>query len=484
MRKISTVLLIAHIFFPIALAASPPEPILPQQLTLKEAIFLALRFSPDVQNEEIQRVVDKFALRVTQNAYEMQYALTGSFNQAALRTSGQSQSIRSGNLVPAAYLQGDYGTEYNVQVANTMTNGVYNPGINVAITQPLFRGFGKEVTLAPLYIAEINELLSQLGLKRVLMQTVLNVIDSYNNLVRSQNSVSISKLSLENYQTTIGLDNALIKAGRKAPTEVLKAKAEYASREVDLQNNENAVLTDQLNLMNVIGLSPDVFFSIVNDISEIQFETLNVEECYAIAERNNIDFQVAKWRLKIDERNLVVQEDNARVQFNVSLLASTGNGVGDRPNSGLQSLTNNKNTAVGVELSLDVPINNYLLKQAIVDARAMVDKDKIDIAAITRTLKSNIIRDINNVMSEQKQIELAKNALDLQQQNQDQMLAKLKFGLVSTFDVTTNQQALDNARSTLIQRKIAYLNATARLYYNMGVLLEKWNIQLKEVPQA
>jgi len=74
--------------------------------------------------------------------------------------------------------------------------------------------------------------------------------------------------------------------------------------------------------------------------------------------------------------------------------------------------------------------------------------------------------------------------LELQQQNQDYLLAKLKYGLTSTFEVTTTQQDLDKARLTLIQSKIGYLNAVTQLYAHMGVLLEKWEIQIKNTRRS
>src|ERR1700678_1930172 len=49
-------------------------------LTLSDAIYLALRYNPNVRNAEIQRVIDKFNLRLAKYSYELQYALTGNIN--------------------------------------------------------------------------------------------------------------------------------------------------------------------------------------------------------------------------------------------------------------------------------------------------------------------------------------------------------------------------------------------------------------------
>jgi len=390
-KIITNVLILLTIICAPAVGNAQAEPPVPPVLSLQEAILLALRYNPDVQNEEIQRIADKFALRVAQNAYELQYALLGSANISSFRVAGDSETIHSADLSPAVGLQGVYGTEYGLEMNNVATNGNYNPGVNATIIQPLIRGFGKEVTLAPLEIAEVTELISRLTLKKTLMQTVANVISNYNSLVQSQNDVEIARLSLQSYKSTIDLDNALIKAGRKAPTEVLQAQAQYASREVDLQNSENTVQSNMLSLMNTLGLSPDIKFSITKELPVEKFKNFDFDDCYAIAAQNNIELLVTKLNLKTAKKQLLLAEDGARVQLDLTLSAATGNGVGADFNSGFASLTNNKNSELSAGLTLAVPIDNYALKQSVLDAKLLVKKSKINVETAERVLKSTIM---------------------------------------------------------------------------------------------
>ena len=126
-------------------------------LTLNDAILLAIRFNPQVQNAQIQRISDKFALKVAENNFELQYALTGDAENDYSKVTNLSSTTNTAQLTPGVSKNGVYGTQYNLQMNNTVTDGVYNPGINLAITQPLMRGFGKDVATASLYTAKENE---------------------------------------------------------------------------------------------------------------------------------------------------------------------------------------------------------------------------------------------------------------------------------------------------------------------------------------
>ena len=75
-------------------------------------------------------------------------------------------------------------------------------------------------------------------------------------------------------------------------------------------------------------------------------------------------------------------------------------------------------------------------------------------------------------------MKFSQEALEIQNKNQDFLNAKLKYGLVSTFQVTDQQSQLNSARQNLISAKISYLNSVTRLYVDMGTLLTEWNIEV------
>jgi hypothetical protein len=47
-------------------------------LHLREAILLALRYNPNIRNAELDRIIQRYQLRLAYNEFELQYALAGS----------------------------------------------------------------------------------------------------------------------------------------------------------------------------------------------------------------------------------------------------------------------------------------------------------------------------------------------------------------------------------------------------------------------
>lgn len=456
----------------------------PAKLSLPEAIFLALRYNPNVQNSEIQRIADKFSLRVAQNEFEWQYAMRGSFDQTVSRSNGTAGSSRTSSLTLETTKNGPYGTKYNLRVNNPISQSrgnaaTYNPGLDLNIEQPLLRGFGSEVTLTPLLNAYDQEAINKLSLKEALISTVQQVITSYRSLIQSQNNTETSELSLKSYSGTVKNVKALIKAGRRAPTDVLQAEANFANEKVTRQDSITRVNTERLNLLNIIGLIPETQIRVPEDVEDIKPVIPDLDESYQIALKYNISYQRSLYGLKATQRALVIAKDNARVLLNMRITASTGNGSGKNPNSGFRSLSNNKNSNLGIGFDLAVPINDYQIKQAIVNAKVQLQQVRIQIEASKRELKTTIINDRNDIKSRAEQIRLAKNALQIQQKTQQSLNAKLRYGLVSTFEVTSTQQDLDTSRQRLIQAKTDYLNSLTKLHVDMGVLLDKWQIEVR-----
>ncbi len=479
MHKYRLTILLLLLLWPIIVLWAEITP----EMSLQEAIYLAFRYNPDVKSSEIQRVVDKFSLRVSQNEFELRYALTGSINQSSTRRSGNISSSRTTTLTPALSYRGNYGTRFDVRMNNPTTEGnnvvgSYNPGVDLDIEQPLLRGFGRDVTLTSLYDAEDRYIIQQLQFKDALMRVLQQVIRNYRSIIQSQNNVKTSELALKSYQKTTEMVKAQINAGRRAPSEVLQAESNYANQLVTQQNTENRVITDKLNLLDTIGLIPDTLFQVPKDINDITSKIPDFEKSYQIALDSNTAYRRSLYDIEILKRSLVVAKDNARPSLNMRLRASTGNGSGTRPNSGLPSLTNKKNSEMAIGFDLDIPINDYQLRQSILDAKIRLEQAHIQLAAQKRELKTTIMNDIVDIKFKLKQIDLAVQALSIQEQTQQALDARLRHGLVSTFEVTQTQQDLNRSRERLISSKIDYLNSLTQLYFDMGILLDKWHINV------
>lgn len=449
-----------------------------KHLSLRDAIFLSLAYNTSIQTDEIRRIADKFNLQVAYNRFEWQYGLAGSANYTTARVAGHSEVSSSTSLTPTANKAGVYGTTYALNLSNPTANGIYNPGITMTITQPLMRGFGKAITLTPLYDAVDNETMSRLNYKNTVIQTVTQVINAYNALIQAHNQVEISQLTLAAYKLTISEMRANIKAGRRAPTDILQAESNYASELISLRGAKNRVATTTRDLLNLIGLPPENEVTIdmepYLDFPEIPKD----QEAFQIAMDSNIQYQSDLLSLKTLRRALVVAKDGMRPQLNFTLNARTGAGSGRDFNSGFNSLLNNKNTSISGQLDLDIPIRNYNLRQNLLNAQVQLSQAELNFSQLRRTLKTMILNNIADTKTSAEQIKLSEKAIDLRRQDQEFLNTKLRYGLTTVFEVNTRQQELSQALNQLVNDKINYINSLTVLYANMGILLDVWQISI------
>lgn len=449
-----------------------------KHLSLRDAVFLSLAYNTSVQSDEIRRIADKFNLRVAYNRFEWQYGLAGSASYTSARVGGRSAVNSSTTLTPTANKTGVYGTTYSLNLSNPTANGIYNPGITMSVTQPLMRGFGKKITLTPLYDAEDSEMLSRLNFKNTIIQTVTQVISAYNALIQAYNQVEISELTLAAYKLTIDDMRANIKAGRRAGTDILQAESNYASELVNLKGARNSVETSTRDLLNLIGLPPDIAIKIdlkpYTDWPKVPARS----KAYKIAMENNIQYRSDLLSIKSIRRSVIVAKDDMRPLLNFTLNASTGRGGGGSFNSGFYSLLNNKNTSISGQLDLDIPIRNYGLKQNLINSQVQLAQAELNLSQERRTLKTTIFNNVADTETSRDQIKLSEKAIDLRRQDQVFLNTKLRYGLASVFEVNTRQQELSQALNQLVNDKINYINSLTVLYANMGILLDVWQISI------
>ena len=137
----------------IELPTSPrPKSKKPHDLTLKDAILLALRYNPNIQNAELDRIIQRYQLRLANNEFELQYAIGGQALIEQTRYSGVGQSTnRSAFVTPELGYTNRWGGTASLKMDNTLqSEGNYNPLVNFNISQPLLRGFGKDIAEAGL----------------------------------------------------------------------------------------------------------------------------------------------------------------------------------------------------------------------------------------------------------------------------------------------------------------------------------------------
>ena len=435
----------------------------PKKLTLRDAILLALRSNPNVRNAELQRVSDKFALEVARNQFEPQYGFT------ANATFGSNQTPNY-SITPTVSLQTATGATITSTYNNTFTgSGGYSTTLSVS--QPLLKGFGPKVALAPLVQAYFTEYTNRLALKNQILSTITQVIQSYYALVQSYNELVVQEITLEAALTTLQQLQTKVKAGQAAPADLVEQQSQVANSQLAVTQARNTIQQNYLALLSVLGLDPNSKLDIDKNIIIGKLVTPSLDKSTNLALSYDVTYQQALYSLKNAEVALILAKDAQKWTLNAVATKVVGNGP-----SGISGVSSGGNDTIA--LNLNIPINNMKTEQQLVNAKVTMDQQRISLADAKRQLRITIITTIQSLAYQQKQIEQAENAVVLAQQAVDVAQKKLDYGRTTVFEVVQLRDNLTQAKLNLIGQQISYINALALFEQTIGISLDKWNIQI------
>ncbi|EOJ3293726.1 TolC family protein, partial [Pseudomonas aeruginosa] len=224
-------------------------------LSLSDAVYLGLRNNRGIRSAYLQRIAQKFDLRVAADAFNPKLVVRGDYraNRAT------EDRTRTSNVSPTATLLGEYGTRFSLawvkQFRTADEAGRYrSDGLDLTVVQPLLRDAGWDVTTAPLRLARLSEDANRLQLKASVSQTISQVIGAYRELLRAQEQARIAREALARTQELLEVNRAMIRAGRMAEFEIVQTEADVASQELNVEESTNQVDSARLALLQLLAL--------------------------------------------------------------------------------------------------------------------------------------------------------------------------------------------------------------------------------------
>lgn len=453
-----------------------------QFMTLREAILLALRYNPNIQNAELDRIIQRYQLRLAHNEFELQYALAGTALIEKSRYSGVGNtSTKSFFLMPEVDLKTKMGSHIALKMDNSVAAvGTYNPMLNLSFTQPLLRGFGKAVNEAGLLDAIDNEWLNKLNLQQSVMDQITQVITTYRALILSGNNLQNQKQQLKEAQNTFKTNEKKISAGQLERTANIQESYQIESLSLMVEQAENDFRTTAQDLLQTIGLDPEMKLAVPSDVILDKLDIPNVNASINQALEHNTQYVGLKMALRADERAYTIAKNQQLWQLDLQANVQTGTATGvDRNAVGLKDIYNGRNTIESAGLTLTIPLHDISRRNQLISAKVRLEKDRLNLIAAKRALITMIKNTIMTIQSQAKRYELAKRQVDLAAQSYELKKKKLGAGIATALDVNNTQNQLLQAQMGLISAKIAYINQLSALQRLLGTTLDYWKIKLR-----
>ncbi len=455
----------------------------PKHLTLREAILLALRYNPSIQNTELDRIIQRYQLRLANNAFELQYALAGTAQVEKSTYSGVGNAAtQSYFAAPEFSLRTKLGGQLSLKMDNNVASvGGYNPLMNATYTQPLLRGFGRGVNEAGLLDAKDADWLNQLSLKQTVMDQVTQVITAYRALILSSNNFQNQRRQLADAKTIYSNNDKRIAAGQLEPAGNIQQAYQVESISLMVEQAANEFKTAAQALLQSIGLDPDMKLAVPDDVDVGKIEVPKVDVAIAAALKHNPQYLAMTMAVTADERAYKVAKNQQLWQLDFTANAQTGTmtNVDANNRGGIRGIYNGRNTTESAGLTLRIPLHDLERRSQLISAKIKLEKDRLNVLAAKRELMTAIKNIVSTISSQAKQYELAKRQLSLAEKSYELEKKKQHAGISSALDVNNTQNQLIQAQSRLISSKIAYLNQLSALQRIVGTTLDAWKIKLR-----
>ncbi|MBQ1657544.1 MAG: TolC family protein [Rhodocyclaceae bacterium] len=442
------------------------------ELTLSDAIYLGLRNNRAIRSSYLDRIAQKFDLRVAEDGFTPKLNVRGGFRQ---ENDSEAPASSHSSLRPNATMLTPYGTRFSLgwtyrRDHSGASSGLVNDGANLEVIQPLLKGAQGAATI-DVRRARLQESRNRLGLKSTLSETITQIIAAYWKLLQAQEKVHIAQASLKRSLQLLETNHSLIDAGRMAAIEIVQTEAEVATQELSYEEARNQQDMERLSLLQLLALDLDTMI-VASEAPVAEPLSISALEALRRAETSQPAYlsQLVSGELaKID----LEQARNNRL-WDVSLVggASQVRNLGGNPNSRFW------NNYVGVQV--EFPLGDLAPRQAEVQAQVKEQNQELKIAEARQQLERDVINSVRNIYTRWRQYEIAQRALDLSRKKLDIEREKLAVGRSSNFQVLSFENDLRNAENAQLNALISYLNAQAELDQTLGTTLESWDISLND----
>lgn len=498
---------------PISTRDRKPEPLPPGErieLSLDLAIRLALENTLDLDVASLSFEKAAFGIGSAKGYFDPYVEVDVSADRTQSASISQIAATdtknQTGNLIFGGNLLS--GGTYNLTWANSRTDSeipgytLFNPRylstLSVGATQPLLRNFGKTVANRLVVQANYGRDTSAWGFVSQVQATVQNVEGAYWDLAYARALLKARHEALAIAKDLNRITQIKIDVGTLAPIDIVQTEVTVAQREQDIITAEGLIgdAEDRLKrLLNVRNL-PDWQRPIVpTELPTMEPINVSVEDGMRQALETRPEIRQAL--IDIESKKLTLVYARSQLKPRLDLGASYGfSGLGAQgtytlpdgsPGSvaygdALSNIFNRDYPAWSVGLIFSLPIFNQTAKGNAAIASSDLDLSRTNLALMKQSLWVEVRTAARNVDTALRSIAAAKKSRELAERNLDAEKKKFENGMSTTFQVSSIQNDLTNARAFELLAYAAYLKFRTIWHKAIGDILDWKNVRIEGLP--
>jgi outer membrane protein len=393
-----------------------------------------------------------------------------------------------------------------VRASTTSGSVFFTPSVqtvgSLSITQQLLNGFGTGINRKYIRLARIARKGSDLAFTQSVITDIVNVQNTYWELVFARGNVQVNQRSVELAQRLYDDNQRQVEIGTLAPLELVRAEAQLATAQQGLIAAQTTQLQQQIALMNLIA--KNMIDPVLNSVEVVPvdsatvtpppIENIPLADAVKEATANRPDFQLAQLNLTGHDINIQVVKNAMMPTLSVNGFLSGTGLAGDSSKTNPATSTGFPtalNTALGgsfpeytATFNLTVPLRNRTAQADMARALLLQQQDQTRLLQLQNT----VAVDVQNTQTLLKQSRTAVDAAVKNRVLNEQALGaeqtKLQLGASTIFLVVQAQQALSAAAGAEVRALVNLAEARVNFERAMGrtLVVNKVNISDAQTP--
>jgi outer membrane protein TolC len=448
-------------------AAPPPPPpaIAAVRLTLDDAIASALRKNAQLKVTEFGRGIARANVLAEYGHFDPAITFRRSYSEseAGLNPLGTGQpTLVSKDDEYSLSLDGTmpWGATYSIGGNASNQRGSFNYYANqfvtfggVSVTQPLLRGFGFGAALANLRIAKADRGISDWDYRQAVIDTVTNVIVTYNNLAEARENLRIAIRARDLAAQLVRDNERRNNVGYLADADVTQARAEAATLEESILLAQRAVKSIENQLRALIGdtgITPDGVDFAVDPLVPITTPATDGAADLHRALELRPDYQAAKLGIvkRRATRSLAFNQMLPRLDF----VGSYGyNGIDSNFATSRQIVRDRDHRAYSAGMVVSVPLTFTEGRGRARAAKLALQQAEADLGRLEQDIAVSVANAIGQLETAGQRVAATETAYALAQQALNAEEKRFKAGTSNTFLVLQFQEKLIFAETARVR---------------------------------
>jgi outer membrane protein TolC len=480
-----------------------------RQLSLQDAIQLALQHNLDLQIDRYNPQISLYNLKGSYGAYDPTLSFSGEHDRNETGPQLlQGGLIIAGNTSDAnaftTSLQGitPIGTSYTLSGRANDTYGISGQfsgqspfessvaSFGMAVSQPLLKNFWIDANRLTIRVAKNRLKYSEIQLQLQMMQIVTRLEQAYYDLIYNQQNLTVQQKAVELAERLVMENRKRLEVGALAPLDLQSAEAQAASSraaviaarsQLDTQERLlKSFLTDQYRDWARVTVEPAGTLT-------AQPPLLNLQDSWSKGLSQRPELLQAK--LDVDRQGIVLKYDKNQILPQVDAFGTYGyngtsgkdyvNGSGGEFSDAFGQLNtwDSKNYVYGGRISF--PLSNTRARNTYRADKATLQQLVLSVKQLEQSIMINIDNDIGTIRANFDQVQATRAAREYEEAALEAEQKKLESGKSTTYTVLQVQRDLTTARGNEIQALDTYNKSLSQLSLDEGSTLQRLGIRLE-----